>query len=269
MTGDEAVQWIRNQCEIHGDNFDTRYAVGGAVEVRVNDRLVFGFNGAFAQEFDGLHIARVYEAARRYPAPEANPNDHPWHNELPPAPQWRQNEPPALPDADDGRFAFEGVWHNDDEYARQVLPEPEIDPNARVFFVDNGEGNEDVRGASELKFVKHREGNVAQVWSHSWDAITGSTLEIGNTVPMTANYQVDQYGHIIGSRPLTVVPCKSKLHFIPIGTEFCAGCCWNCQTGDAPFCASCRKTMRAEEKEDESVRSFASEHFPSLVAFLD
>jgi hypothetical protein len=256
MRGDEAVQWIRNQCEIHGDDFVVNYEHNGVVEVRVNDTLVFGFNGHFVQEFDGPHIAGLYEGVRRG---EATPNDHMWHNELPPLrrDQW---ENPAL---------LDGAWHNGDEYARQVLPKPEVDPNGRVFFVDSVDVIEgDLKDVWEpkIKSLKDREDKMAEGWIQGGYTVTTSP-STGNSVPMS--YMYDERGQLIGTTSIRVVLCKAKKHYVSEGVEFCEKCCWNCQTGDAPFCASCRKTMRAEEKEGESVRSFASEHFPSLVPFLD
>lgn len=268
MTGDEAVQWIRNQCELHGHNFVVDYGHDGMVEVRVNDRFVLGFYRAGIQDFDPVHIARGYEVAALPPMQEANPNDHLWLNELPPLhPQDYYN----LPAVDDGRFAMEGVWHTDDAYARQIPPEPEIDRGRSPLYIgDIIEGDlEDVH-IPKIKSLKDREGKVAEGWIQGWSTLTASTLEIGNSVPMTFTYEVDEHGQIIGTRSIRAVLCKGKRHYVGEGVEFCEKCCWTCQAADeAPFCTSCRKTMRAEQKEGESIRSFASEHFPSLVPFLD
>jgi hypothetical protein len=276
MRGDEALQWIRNQCEIHGHNFVANYGNDGTVEVRVNDTFVLGFYRWEIPNFDPVHIERAYEVAALPPIQEAqrmqrldeNNGVHNW-GQLPDL-DGRFVYNPPLPDAEDGRFAFEGVWHDDDdEYARQVLPVPEVDPNGRVFFVDDGEGG-DVWAESKIKSLKDREGEVAYVWSDGVQAITASALGTGTSVPMNYGYQVNEYGQIIGSTSIRVVSCKMKKHYVAEGVEFCEQCCWTCQAAaESPFCTTCRKTMRAEEKEAESVRSFASKHFPSLVPFLD
>jgi hypothetical protein len=273
MRGDEAVQWIRNQCEIHGHNFVVNYGNDGTVEVRVNDRFVLDFYRAGIEDFDPVHIERVYEVAVLPPIQGLDENNgvHNW-GQLPDL-DGRFVYNPPLPDAEDGRFALEGVWHDDDdEYARQALPKPEVDPNGRVSFVDYGsaiEGElEDVWAESKIKSLKDREGEVAYVWGNQ--AITASTLGTGTSVPMNYAYQFDEYGNIIGTTSIRVVSCKMKKHYVAEGVEFCEQCCWTCQAAaESPFCTTCRKTMRAEEKEAESVRSFASKHFPSLVPFLD
>jgi YD repeat-containing protein len=184
-----------------------------------------------------------------------------WHNELPPLRPVDQWENPAL---------LDGAWHNGDEYARQVLPKPEVDPNGRVFFVDSVdviEGDLEDVWEPKIKSLKDREGEVAYVWGNQ-ATVTASTLGTGTSVPMSYTY--DERGQLIGTTSIRVVLCKAKKHYVSEGVEFCEKCCWTCQAADgSPFCTSCRKTMRAEEKEGESVRSFTSEHFPSLVPFLD
>lgn len=287
MRGQDAVLWIRGQCEMHGDQFGVNYALDGAVEVRVNDRFVFGHRRGENMNFDAGVIVDAYEAAASHPLPkrEANPNDPLWFNELPQLPALEIGRLdagrlevvyPTPPDEADGRFAMEGVWAREDEYARQALPEPEIGSGQIVF---NGEGDlKDVRAESKIKInlvskikinlVKDREGKVADSWIQSWDTFSSTVPSVWGTASTVPLQTYDQYGQLVSKVKLAL--CKLNKHYIAEGVEFCERCCWNCQGVDeAPFCTSCRKTMRAEQKEGESMRSFASEHFPSLVPFLD